>query len=64
MKELPPGYGGQHHGDITRAKETDKENYEARLRNNSEVIHVEDYVYLLIEREDPNEHLQKVGPIA
>lgn len=47
---------------LTKAQAMYKTNYDARLQNRSDVIHVDDYVYLCVQRKDQNEHPYKPAP--
>lgn len=49
---------------LIKAKTKYKKNYDARLRKKSEVIHVEEYVYLRVERNNSKEHYHNLAPIS
>lgn len=49
---------------LTKAQARYKKNDDFRLLKQCEVIHLDDYVYLRVERKDPNEHRHKLPPIA
>lgn len=41
---------------FTQAQARKEKNHDARLRNQAEIINIEEYVYLHVEMKDPNEH--------
>ena len=49
---------------LTKAQARYKKSYDARLRIQRENINVGDHVYLRVERRNPDEHRQKLAPIA
>ena len=49
---------------LDKAKARYEKNYDARLRNQSEVIHEDDYVFLRVERKNPKDHRHKLAPVA
>lgn len=49
---------------LTKEQARYKKHYDASLRNQSEEIHFDDYMYLQIKRKNPNECRYKLAPIA
>lgn len=48
---------------LTKAQSMYKDNYDARLRKQSKVIHKGDYVYLLVQHKSPYKHHHKLALI-
>lgn len=49
---------------LTKAQERDKKNHNLRFRKKIEVNNEDDYVYLRVDRNEPNENRDKISPIA
>lgn len=49
---------------LKKAQSRYKSTYDTHLRKHAEVNKVDDYLYLRIERSDPNEHRHKLAPVA
>jgi len=49
---------------LIAAQQRYKRNYDKKLRRNSETIEADDFVFLRVERRDPNETRHKLAPIA
>lgn len=62
MEALAPGYPQEDEGTVGRSQTRYKKNYDACLRTQSEVIHKDYYVYIIVDRSNRNEHSHKLSP--
>lgn len=61
---MAPRYDVRDRGETDLKKARWKKNYDARLQKQSELIRVDDYMYLRVERKNLKQYRLKRAPIA